>query len=363
MQSRLKGLLAATGIAAVLATAPSMTHHAAASDTVVVRPGDTLSGIALTNGVALDVLTALNGIDDPNRIYVGQTLRLKPAPANDTPVAAASAAKQHRVSFGETLTGIAQRYGTTVAAIAAANQLPSVNRILAGELLLIPSRAAARQPSPPAAPPAAAPAVAVKPMTHRVAFGETLTGIARRYGTTIAAIVAANGLANPSFVLTGTILRIPGSPVVASCNRTGVMPASMARLVAARATVGHAITEEANRFGVAPSLALALAWQESGWQQNVVSSAGAIGVMQLLPATGDWVGPGLLGHAVNLRDMQHNVRSGVRLLRHYLDRYHGDRAQALAAYYQGQTAVDRHGIYPVSRPYIASILALEAFFR
>ena len=56
------------------------------------------------------------------------------------------------------------------------------------------------------------------------------------------------------------------------------------------------------------------------------------------------------------------MRAGVRLLAHYLGHYEGDRDRVLAAYYQGQSAVDRHGIYPVSRPYIASIKALERLF-
>ncbi|MFP5380400.1 MAG: transglycosylase SLT domain-containing protein, partial [Vicinamibacteria bacterium] len=63
------------------------------------------------------------------------------------------------------------------------------------------------------------------------------------------------------------------------------MPAAMAELVARRAVVRQVIVEEARRFGVPPAFALAVAWQESGWQQGVVSSAGAIGVMQLLPTT------------------------------------------------------------------------------
>jgi hypothetical protein len=52
----------------------------------------------------------------------------------------------------------------------------------------------------------------------------------------------------------------------------------------------------------------------------------------------------------------------VRLLRHYLARYDGNRALVLAAYYQGQRATDRHGVYAVSRPYIASIAVLERLF-
>ena len=362
MHSRLKGLLAGCAIATVLAIGPSMTRPAAASDSVVVRAGDTLSGIAAQHGVTVEQLVSLNRIGNPNRIYAGQTLQLK-APARTTPASPPAAARSHHVRSGETLTSIARRYRTTIQAIVVANRLPNANRIYPGQRLAIPGAPAA---APSVAPPAAAPTkakVGAAPPTHRVRAGETLTGIARRYGTTIAAIAHANAIANPSFVRTGTLLRIPGAAAKASTPAPTAMPDSMARLVAKRTAVRRVITEEAARFGVPTAFALAVGWQESGWQEGLVSSAGAIGVMQLLPATGDWVGPGMLGYAVNLRDTRQNVRAGVRLLRHYLDRYHGDKARVLAAYYQGQTAVDRHGIYAVSRPYIASILHLERLFN
>ncbi len=140
------------------------------------------------------------------------------------------------------------------------------------------------------------------------------------------------------------------------------MPPTMATVVAQRDAVRRVIVEEADRYDVPPSFALAVAWQESGWQQKVVSSAGAVGVMQLLPATGEWVGDAMLRGAVDIHDLRGNVRAGVRLLRHYLDRYDGNRDMVLAAYYQGQTAADRHGVYRVSRPYIASIKLLETLF-
>ena len=56
------------------------------------------------------------------------------------------------------------------------------------------------------------------------------------------------------------------------------------------------------------------------------------------------------------------MRAGIRLLKHYLARYDNDKSLVLAAYYQGQTAADRHGVYRMTRPYIASILALERYF-
>lgn len=140
------------------------------------------------------------------------------------------------------------------------------------------------------------------------------------------------------------------------------MPSSMPALVAARDPIRKLIAAEATAQGVPVAFALALAWQESGWQPAVVSSAGAVGVMQLTPPTADWVASTMLDGPINLADPAANVRAGIRLLKHYFDRYGGDRALVLAAYYQGQTGADRHGIYPMTRPYIASILALEAIF-
>jgi soluble lytic murein transglycosylase-like protein len=136
----------------------------------------------------------------------------------------------------------------------------------------------------------------------------------------------------------------------------------MARLMARRDGVRRMIVHAADTYGVPRAFALAVAWQESGWQQGVVSHAGTVGVMQLMPGTAVWVGEGMLGRAVRINDARSNIHAGVRLLRHYLDRYDGNRDLVLAAYYQGQRAVDQHGIYPVSHPYINSIRHLEQLF-
>ena len=262
------------------------------------------------------------------------------------------------VRSGETLTAIARRHDLTIERLVELNGLRDPNRIFAGQRLRL-------EPAPaPAAPAAAAPApAAAAARTHTVQSGEHLTGIARHYGVTIAAIVSANRIADASRIFAGQRLTIPGGSAPAAAPApSSPMPASMAAVVAQRDAVRRVIVDEARRFGVPPAFALAVAWQESGWRQNVVSWAGAVGVMQLLPTTGEWVGEAMLGTPVDIHDLRHNVRAGVRLLAHYLNRYDGNRDLVLAAYYQGQTAVDRHGVYPVSRPYIASIKVLEALF-
>jgi N-acetylmuramoyl-L-alanine amidase len=348
--------IAALGIATLLA--PILATVALAADPIVtVKRGDTLTAIARQHDTDVATLVALNQLPDPNRIYAGQQLRVGTDAASSTPVAAAPATITHVVARGENLTRIASHYGVSVASLVAANGIANPSRIFAGQRLVISGAAAT------AAAPVAAPVAAAATASHVVARGENLTRIASRYGVTVAAIVAANGITDPSRIFAGQRLAIPGaSAPAAGAAAPSAMPASMAAKVAERDAIRQMITGEANRFGVPVAFALAVAWQESGWQQHAVSSAGAIGVMQLMPATADWVGSAMLDHTVQIHDTRHNIEAGVRLLAHYLARYAGNRDLVLAAYYQGQSAVDRHGIYPVSVPYIASITRLERLF-
>jgi soluble lytic murein transglycosylase-like protein len=124
-----------------------------------------------------------------------------------------------------------------------------------------------------------------------------------------------------------------------------------------RETVSRAIDRWSATFGVDPKLARALAWMESGFQEDVVSSAGAIGVMQLLPQTWQWVDTILLGEATP-RTYDGNVRAGVRYLRWQLDQFDGDVKLALAGYYQGARAVRERGLFDDTKQYVSVILQL-----
>ncbi|MEP7041217.1 MAG: LysM peptidoglycan-binding domain-containing protein [Chloroflexota bacterium] len=356
-------LVRIAALLAVLAGGAIAAPAAATDRVVVVQPGDTLSAIALKNGVTVDQLQALNGIGNPNRIFAGQRLRLTGQAAVVTTTTSTPAqVVVHVVASGETLTGIARRYGSTIAALARANGIANPSYLRTGQRLTIPGAAASTPAEPPEARPAKAPAPVVAPTIHVVASGENLTRIARRYGSTVAAIAKANGIANPSYLRPGKRLTIPGAATSAPATSAGRMPASMSSLVAARGDIGNVIRAEAAAQGVPVAFALAVAWQESGWQVGVISRAGAVGVMQLTPPTADWVASTMLGHGVDLYDARSNVEAGITLLRHYLDRYHGDHWLALAAYYQGQSAADRYGVYQITRPYIGSITVLETFF-
>ncbi|MEP7081742.1 MAG: LysM peptidoglycan-binding domain-containing protein [Chloroflexota bacterium] len=377
-------LVPAACLALVLAATPILGASALAADEVVVKAGDTLSAISKRHGVAISTLVSINGLVDPNRIFVGQRLQLgsptAPAPATPPPpVAAPAEALVHVVARGDNLWSIARFYGVSLSALVSANGIGNASRIHAGLRLTIPGAAApvalpAPPPAPaapPNAPPAAPPPTTVAPapvqaLVHTVARGDNLWSIARFYGVSLSALVSANGISNASRIHPGLELTIPGAaapvaapaPAPAPAPAAPAMPAGMAAVVAARDGMRQLIAEEATAAGVPVALALAVAWQESGWRQDVVSSAGAVGVMQLMPGTAQWVGQAMLGRTVNINDARDNVHAGVRLLAHYVNRYGGNRDLVLAAYYQGQGATDRHGVFPVSRAYIAAVDAL-----
>ena len=93
------------------------------------------------------------------------------------------------------------------------------------------------------------------------------------------------------------------------------------------------------KHGVNPYLVMGLAWHESGWQASVVSSAGAVGIMQVMPATAAADGPKLLNRTVNLYDPGDNIDLGTAILKQNLDHWGNDIAKALCAYYAGGGAV------------------------
>ena len=118
----------------------------------------------------------------------------------------------------------------------------------------------------------------------------------------------------------------------------------------------------ASEHGVSPSLAAAVAWQESGFQNGVVSSANARGVMQILPGTWDWIQQ-QSGRQFDPNSATDNVRAGVIYLNTLLSDFGGDESSAVASYYQGAASVRRIGLLPETQRYVANVLALKGRFR
>jgi soluble lytic murein transglycosylase-like protein len=114
----------------------------------------------------------------------------------------------------------------------------------------------------------------------------------------------------------------------------------------------------AAHYGVSPELARALAWQESGFQNHVRSHVGAVGVMQVIPATWFFTERFVIGAPVP-RTADGNIRVGVAFLGHLLREFRGDVRLALGAYYRGPAAVRRYGLGPETRHFVANVLALR----
>jgi LysM repeat protein len=225
---------------------------------------------------------------------------------------------------------------------------------------------------------------------HRVRRGETATGLAVRFHAWTDELLAINHLHRRSVLYVGERIKIP--VVLAAARRARQhthhkphhqkthhhkahqKPAPKAHHRSkhhqrslhdrgwrhyrmSRAEVARRIATEARRQGVSPSLAQAIGWQESGWYQPVVSSAGAIGVMQLLPSTGRWM-EGYVGRRLKLRDTWDNVKAGVVLI-HVLQRNTRNTRRAIGAYYQGLGGVQRHGLYPETKRYVKNVRAIQ----
>lgn len=124
-----------------------------------------------------------------------------------------------------------------------------------------------------------------------------------------------------------------------------------------RATVRRITIETAHRYGIDPTLALAIGWQEAGWQMHHVSSAGAIGAMQVMPDTGRWMSI-YAGRRLDLHHTRDNITAGVLLIRVLRDMVHGQREQ-IAAYYQGVGSVQHGHLLAETLRYVANVRAIQ----
>lgn len=187
---------------------------------------------------------------------------------------------------------------------------------------------------------------------YTVRPGDTLWGIAHAQRLDLGQLIRDNQPGNPDRIFPGERLTVPDRPTPAPTLRGP-------RGAAARAI----IITQARRHGLNPNFALALSYWESGWNQDAVSNTGAIGMMQIEPSTGGSAGPSLLHRKVDLHNPNDNAELGVALLKHYLDVFNDDPKLALAAYYQGETATRKHGVYPSSQSYVNGIWAIRNRFQ
>jgi LysM repeat protein len=189
---------------------------------------------------------------------------------------------------------------------------------------------------------------------HVVRAGESLSSIARHYHTTVARLARLNHVDPSHVLLIGTRLKVPHGRQVRHTKTTQHVAYRTQSVASVRALLDH----WALHYGVNVHLVRALAWMESGYNNALVSSVGARGIMQLLPSTFRFAETVLIGHHVR-HDASGNVRAGVAYIAHLLHDFHGNKRLALAGWYQGEGAVRKHGVYRVSKTFVRDVLALE----
>lgn len=333
-------------LAAAAATLLSLPGTASGAVVHEVSRGESLTSVAAADGLTVEQLAAANGLSPTSYLIAGSQIVIPPqgvspseatasagygegevaAPGatgdgdNDSddgeaaPTVSASTAQLYEVLPGDTLTSIAERFGTTVQQLAAANGLNPGGLLLAGSTLAVASGGAERSnasftESSVESPEASSSAATSQPV------GEAAAGS-------------------------------PASPPYPTSE--ALSPEQVA-----------AIAEE---NGVPGSLAAAVADQESGFNNALTSGSDARGEMQITPGTWDWINEALAGETLQPASASDNVRGGVLLLHSLLDATGGDESLAIAGYYQGLPSVRQHGVFPETQHYVENVQALQGQF-
>ena len=374
--------VASTPVRAVTpVAAPSMTYQ--------VRSGDTVWAIAQRTGTTVAAIISTNGLGANALIRPGQVLKIPSSassPAAPAPQAPA-ASSTITIKRGDTLSGLARTHGTTVQALMSANGLTN-HVIIAGRTLTLPGSATSTPststPTTPAAPTPSTPSTPAATATITIKSGDTLSGLARTHGTTVQALMSANGLTN-HVIIAGRTLTLPGSATSTPGTSTPSVPQRVGNTflhytypdhvvaaanvnldaliksgVPSRAEMQSLVKQTAISMGVNPALALAVAMKESGFNHASVSPANAIGTMQVIPSSGEWAS-NLVGYKLNLLNPKDNVVAGIAILRQ-LVRTSPTLDHAIGSYYQGQASINRKGMAPDTVQYVAGVRAFMAQF-
>jgi LysM repeat protein len=276
----------------------------------------------------------------------------------------------HTVQPGETLWSIAAANNFTTRALAAVNGLSVDSQVVLGTPIKIPTEAeaAAALASVGVAPAesSSSPSAGGPPPlgSYVVRPGDTLSGIAAASGVATGAVAAMNGIDPNGPLLIGTILKLPTGAQISSSTpppAQRIVPNAPPYPTPERVS-SDTIRQSAISHGVPASVAAAIGWQESGFNNDLVSSANARRVMQILPGTWSWIDQNLAGNSLNPNSALDNVNAGVLYLSQLMRDTGGNVREAIASYYQGLDSVRRIGLLPDTQQYVNSVVALRPRF-
>jgi len=293
-----KSELAKTLREILLSSAKSNAAVSVAPAKYTVAPGDSVSSIAGRFGLSTASVLALNGLSWKSLIFPGQVLKLSTSAAGAAPAPVAAPAVgsggRYTVARGDTISAIATRFGVTTQAVLTANGLAWSSIIYPGQTIAIPAAGTAVAPSTvspnPASP--AAPVSQTTGTSYTIVAGDTLSALATRFGTTTAAIMAANGMGSSTIIYSGRTLVIPAgsaAPALAATTVSSVTKTNGTALSSEMAANARLIIQTGRRLGVPDRgivVALAAAMQESGLRNLNYGDRDSVGMFQQRPSTG-----------------------------------------------------------------------------
>ncbi|TDW31479.1 lytic transglycosylase [Cryobacterium psychrophilum] len=253
-----------------------------------VAQGDTVSGIAARFGLSTSSVLSLNGLDSAALIFPGQVLNLTAAAA-PAPTAHSVSSSSYTVVSGDTIGGIAAAHGLSTDAVLSANGLKRSSIIYPGQAVALPTGAAPAAQMVQAAfiTPMTPVTAPMRASNHTIQTGDTISGVAAAAGVSVQAVLDANGLGWSSMIYPGQVLAIP-SQFSALPDATHVTPltAEMRTNAATIVAVGRSIG--VSDYGLV--IALAAAAQESGLRNIDYGDRDSLGLFQQRPSVG-WGSP------------------------------------------------------------------------
>jgi LysM repeat protein len=343
----LRTLLPLTAVAVLLAV-PSV---ASADFQHTVVAGESLASVAATDGLSVDQLAAENGLSSDAQLAVGQALNIPPQDGSGTGSSSVGASGDSgSASSGSSSVGVSSDSSSAGVSPSSSSAGVSPSSSSAGGYLVQP--------------------------------GDTLSEIAAANGMSTSELAAINGLDVNGVLRDGTVLQLSGgssgsgsgasssdssASTDSSSSQSDGGVGQVASDVPPYPTPEHVSASEvgsiADATGVPASLAEAIGWQESGFDNSLVSSADARGVMQIVPGTWDYIQRNLTGGVpLAPASAASNVRGGALLLHALLSATGGDPAMAAAGYYQGLSSVRQNGMYSDTQQYVNNVLALRQQF-